>query len=651
MKSTPSIPFLAKAFAACTVLATLAYAQTTGGTTAPASITVDNLHINMDATKSIYPADDSELLLRNGNFSKPDIEKFTAADKPGRPGGSGWQTFHGAPGWTAIIPEKNGLVELQNEKITQNPGGGQYCELDSHREGFNHGSGSDHGIQQTVSLPRGKYVFIFNYHARRVHMNSSARKFTVVAEAGGKKFPLATIEGHVDDQWHRASMSFDVSGGEPKLDKIPVTLKFDIADKPDTYGAFVDSVMLFPAEIKEVISDQIAGNEANKLPTSHYRREPNNPMLMATRTKQDAHLAIKMNVPAGLAPSVYVGVRLRGERAIINSVPCVPPPGKTLLPFTASNGSKAYEIVAGYDMNVNGKLDPADVSIVFQKTPKTNEDGTPYTVPKGETGDPNFDWIDRIIVVTEEDFRKARSITESYPKYMPPTAAKLLAAFATGANEVTVPPVDDDDDYIKCKTESDVLLKPTEKGLSHPLGAKWNAANEANTHRIVMPKTSRLALHVYNSNAMKAFYNRILDKQENQTLLRTAATDDWLTANLLVPLDDQISFGDTDKTSDPHLSLGKCNFSGNLEVSYRARNGVIEIGKIKCTGQVDDLYDFAYASGVPGSGGAFVDLRNAARTQAGYASLTGPPWPDAGRVFFTRVEIDTVWFKWNRKFK
>ena len=35
--------------------------------------------------------------------------------------------------------------------------------------------------------------------------------------------------------------------------------------------------------IKEVISDQIAGNECNKLPTAFYYGEPNNPLLMATR--------------------------------------------------------------------------------------------------------------------------------------------------------------------------------------------------------------------------------------------------------------------------------------------------------------------------------------------------------------------------------
>ncbi|MEZ5434421.1 MAG: hypothetical protein R3F31_25305, partial [Verrucomicrobiales bacterium] len=54
------------------------------------------------------------------------------------------------------------------------------------------------------------------------------------------------------------------------------------------------SLRLLPVEIEEVISDQIAGNDANKLPTAYFKGEANNPMLMATRSGQKAKLRIKM---------------------------------------------------------------------------------------------------------------------------------------------------------------------------------------------------------------------------------------------------------------------------------------------------------------------------------------------------------------------
>jgi hypothetical protein len=40
----------------------------------------------------------------------------------------------------------------------------------------------------------------------------------------------------------------------------------------------------------------------------------------------------------------------------------------------------------------------------------------------------------------------------------------------------------------------------------------------------------------------------------------------------------------------------------------------------------------------------FADPKEAPRTQAGYATLAFAPCPDAGRVFFTKVEFGTGWF-------
>ena len=72
---------------------------------------------------------------------------------------------------------------------------------------------------------------------------------------------------------------------------------------------------LLPIDIEEVISDQIAGNDANKLPTAYFKDEQNNPMLMATRSGQKAKLRVKM--ASASDPKIYVGARKNGTQAIL----------------------------------------------------------------------------------------------------------------------------------------------------------------------------------------------------------------------------------------------------------------------------------------------------------------------------------------------
>lgn len=61
----------------------------------------------------------------------------------------------------------------------------------------------------------------------------------------------------------------------------------------------ITSPSLLPVEVEEVISDQIAGNECNKLPTAFYKGETNNPMLMGGYgTGDKIRLKVKMNMLA-----------------------------------------------------------------------------------------------------------------------------------------------------------------------------------------------------------------------------------------------------------------------------------------------------------------------------------------------------------------
>ena len=103
-------------------------------------------------------------------------------------------------------------------------------------------------------------------------------------------------------QWSRVSANGDIieevlSGDADYPSGIPLTKQVFRLVRDRCWGSDMDlitgpsnSASCIPRfgfakmpGIKEVISDQIAGNECNKLPTDFYYGEPNNPMLMATR--------------------------------------------------------------------------------------------------------------------------------------------------------------------------------------------------------------------------------------------------------------------------------------------------------------------------------------------------------------------------------
>lgn len=199
------------------------------------------------AENQIYPADDSGLLLKNGNFSTPNLDDPYATTN-GKPGGKGWHTFPGIKDWTAISGE---LVELQKGLLRvadRNPyAGGQYCEIDAHRNPGYQGP-SDHGIEQTARLIPGRYTLVFDYHDRYRNGIDIAHSFVVKAKLdGGQTFMLATKKGNTADKWMRHYVDFELKGGEPNKE-IAVKFQFDIGvgDKPDTFGVFLDNIMLIP---------------------------------------------------------------------------------------------------------------------------------------------------------------------------------------------------------------------------------------------------------------------------------------------------------------------------------------------------------------------------------------------------------------------
>jgi hypothetical protein len=224
----------------------------------PPIITAATATLDQSADTLLYPADDSQLLIKNGNFSTPTI----ASNKT-------WDTYSGITSWTAI---SGSLIELQKINVNTTAGAGQYCELDSHWPTSDHSGPSDHGIQQTVNLARGRYLLFFDYRGRQTGADSLTAKVKSAGSSTG--IVLATKTAASTTVWKRASTTFEVTGGNPNLTTLPVTLLFDIpdAEAKDSYGAYIDNVILLLVDIVPdynrdgVIDDQDRGNVTEDAP-------------------------------------------------------------------------------------------------------------------------------------------------------------------------------------------------------------------------------------------------------------------------------------------------------------------------------------------------------------------------------------------------
>ena len=147
---------------------------------------------------------------------------------------------------------------------------------------------SDHGIKQTVSLSRGNYLLLFDYRGR---VGSDSNQFKVSAK-GERAVDVETdliAEKDASDpitgqsptglqKWKQGSVSFSVSGGNPAdTAALPVILKFDLVlaagKKADSFGVFIDNVILLPVEFKKMWETP---NMANQIVVKAKRDDPKN---------------------------------------------------------------------------------------------------------------------------------------------------------------------------------------------------------------------------------------------------------------------------------------------------------------------------------------------------------------------------------------
>jgi hypothetical protein len=79
-------------------------------------------------------------------------------------------------------------------------------------------------------------------------------------------------------------------------------------------------------------------------------------------------------------------------------------------------------------------------------------------------------------------------------------------------------------------------------------------------------------------------------------------------------------------------AFGKVTIIGNMTATYtKTEANSIHVSSINFTGSFGDLYDFAFGAKEP--------AKTAAVVQAGHASLTGPPKPNSGKVFYTLLQF------------
>jgi hypothetical protein len=378
---------------------------------------------------------------------------------------------------------------------------------------------------------------------------------------------------------------------------------------------------LLPIDIEEVISDQIAGNDANKLPTAYFKGEANNPMLMATRSGQKAKLRVKM--ASSTDPKIYVGARKNGTQAILGyaSVTAAVVPLEIDVP---ANSHDIYEIVAGYDTNSNSKLDDSEVVTTFKKTPLKDD--------KGATATDTQNLLDRVIIVDEGQAGTSKTEAISYGGYIGTAySGELIDAFAKGAT--TTP---------NATATSPVTIISKQRGLSHPVGAKWDTSNQDTTHRFTYADGSPASNEAETSKALAEIVKKIIADKKADMLAYTGP-EEW-------PVSPYYDFNETkdlvkteslwDNVLGP--AFGKIDFIGRLRVSYKKINATtIQVGGVEVIGSFDDIYDWAYGGPKLSFLGFTFDPREPAMVQAGHATLSKAPHPNAGKVFFTRVEYNT----------
>lgn len=387
---------------------------------------------------------------------------------------------------------------------------------------------------------------------------------------------------------------------------------------------FVAGLTELAIDIQQVISDQIAGNECNSLPAAFF--DDGNPMLMGTRSGNDARLLGRATFGSQFDNRAYIAVRKVGTTTLLGTVRATSNPAPIPVQFTAEFGTKMYEVVAGYDANQNNALEAAEVIAIFRKTPATKRNGKAATE--------GLEQLDKILVVTQDQYDISRaglllgSITPGY-------TGNLLGAFLNGSSTVS-----------GAVTTVGVPLSSADSRLTHRVGAIWDQNCEAAAHRFTFTDGSAAS---DDFEASVGLLNAVEDAIINNIATLLATGQQTVTTSQPFAMSNEQDLAATDG-----IKLGKAfgfvPIIGSVVIQYsKVAPDRIVVTAFQATGSFDDLYDFSYQPRKTALVLAGGFSRPASVVQAGFATLS-PLGTPGGRVFFTRLEFNSPWRPLNKGF-
>jgi hypothetical protein len=392
------------------------------------------------------------------------------------------------------------------------------------------------------------------------------------------------------------------------------------------------AVILVPLLLTDVISDQISGNTANKLPTGRpFAGDPNNPMLMAATTGTTAHLAVKITTPESIRSQILVAVRKvqsDGNGVIVGSTPAQQGPAKTLLQFdvagfTANDGqdvSNLYEVVAGYDANSDGQLSKSEIATIFGAT-------------DGNTTPPH----DKFRVVTQDYYDRSVTVLANLAFLYPGWGGYFLNSFLTGS-------------AIPGAAAVDTTITSTSRGLTHPLGAIWaTPTNDATAVLNYFGEATGVSTDAANSNGVNRIVEASLNYQKAEIVtyfvMHPTETSHDFTFEFL-PSESSIDFIQTDGgVSSLGVTFGAVTLSGTVTATCSPVGSItldhrILVTSVNVSGNFSDIYDFSYYGGFDIVGIPVLLPLWGASVEAGYATLaTSAP---AGRVYQNQVDFQAT---------
>lgn len=381
-------------------------------------------------------------------------------------------------------------------------------------------------------------------------------------------------------------------------------------------------------DIQQVISDQIAGNECNSLPTVHFGDGINNPMLMGTRFGSTARMAVRSTASEQFGTNAFIGVRKVGTTTLVGQARAKANPEKTLLNFGAEVGPQTYEIVGGFDANSNGSLDSNEVITRFRKTPAIDHRGRPVAT--------HLHLLDTVVIVTQTDFDREQAVFAGGSTGLLLEPGSVVGAFAIGSTNLT-----------GVTFTPGITIDAGLTALTHKVGAKWNASCEDVTYRFTYGNGTSLSDLFEGSANLAWAVDRSITNALDTLLLASVGTTQTVT---LPAFSFDANFND--RATEPEFwnwyRLGKVFGSVTLapavEIEYRKLTAnSVEVIRYNASGAFDDLFDFDYQAKK-----ASTITRQAAIVQAGHATLS--PILGGGKVFFLRLEFNTGWKPLNKTY-